>query len=223
MSDMWTDDVPGLIRCWAAGYALSRDLPPPDEEPWGLRLDVGLPHQRARHVLPDADEVTVRKVAQHIEDAGEPCVWIKTGLPNATVAALLGPDWTPNDPGYLMSTPVRSREPAPPPPAGYTAVQGSQHGVTRIRLLTPDGTEAASGQVALGRGATVAVVDRIETHPDHRRRGLGSVVVRTLTAAAASAGAGHAVLSASPEGRALYTALGWRFLGPFGSFIHRAL
>lgn len=225
MSDTWPRTVPDLVRAWVPGYALSRGLPPAVEEPWGARLDVGLPHHRARHVLPDADEITVRKAAAHIEAAGEPCVWLKTCLPDETAAGWLGAQWTSNSPGFLMSTAVQPREAtaAVPVPAGYALVSGSQHGVTEVRLVTPDGTVAATGQMALGRGAATAVIDQIETDPDHRRRGLGSVVVRTLIGAAAGAGATDAVLCASVEGRGLYEALGWRTRAPFTSFIHRAM
>ncbi|MEK8172579.1 GNAT family N-acetyltransferase [Streptomyces sp. M19] len=53
------------------------------------------------------------------------------------------------------------------------------------------------------------MIDQVETSPAHRRRGLGSTVMGTLTNAAAKSGATTAVLGASTLGRALYTSLGW--------------
>uniref|UniRef100_UPI000AC6FF97 GNAT family N-acetyltransferase n=1 Tax=Streptomyces sp. NRRL B-24085 TaxID=1709476 RepID=UPI000AC6FF97 len=74
---------------------------------------------------------------------------------------------------------------------------------------------AARGQTA-PTGAT-AVFDRIETAPAHRRRGLGSVVMRTLQGAAAAAGARTGVLAGTPAGRALYESLGWHVQAPLTS------
>ncbi|BCL22966.1 GNAT family N-acetyltransferase [Streptomyces tuirus] len=74
-------------------------------------------------------------------------------------------------------------------------------------VTAPDGSLAARGQIA-PTGET-AVVDRVETAPGHRRKGLGGVVVRTLQNAAVRQGAGTGVLAGTPAGRGLYEALGW--------------
>ncbi|WP_127356693.1 GNAT family N-acetyltransferase [Actinacidiphila soli] len=70
------------------------------------------------------------------------------------------------------------------------------------------------GWVALPSGSDAAVFDQIETSPAHRRKGLGSLVMRALANAAYDAGATTGVLGATVEGRALQESLGWRTDAP---------
>ncbi|MFF3499170.1 GNAT family N-acetyltransferase [Streptomyces sp. NPDC003247] len=100
-------------------------------------------------------------------------------------------------------------------PDGYRLRVWTRGGVTRVLVTAPDGSFAARGQVA-PTGAT-AVFDQIETAPGHRRRGLGSAVMRTLTATAAAEGTETGVLAGTPAGRALYESLGWTVVAPLTS------
>jgi GNAT superfamily N-acetyltransferase len=207
--------VAELARAWVAGWVVSREKPAPVEEAWGLRIDVGLPEQVVRHVLPEADEATVRKVAETVTT---PRTWIKAFLPAEAMARWLGADWTPDSHGFLMATALRAS--APRVPDGYTLTSETRNGVTRIRILAADGSLAARGQVApTGRSA---VVDQVVTDAGHRRRGLGSVVMRTLANTAAEQGATTGILGATVEGRALYETLGWRVHAPLTGFVYRA-
>lgn len=61
-------------------------------------------------------------------------------------------------------------------------------------------------------GDTVGVFD-MAVWPPFRRRGLGAGLLRAVVAAAAEAGAGHAVLNATPEGKLLYESCGFRQIG----------
>ncbi|NBE96799.1 GNAT family N-acetyltransferase, partial [Nonomuraea sp. K271] len=90
---------------------------------------------------------------------------------------------------------------------GYTPAVTTRAGVTVARVLTNAGEVAARGQFAPTGGT--AVVDQVETAARHRRRGLGTVIMRTLASAAASAGARQGILVATAQGRALYETLGW--------------
>ena len=85
-------------------------------------------------------------------------------------------------------------------------------------IAAPDGSWAARGQIAPTGGT--AVVDQIETSPDHRRRGLGTLVMHTLTRAALEQGAEVGVLGGTPDGRALYESLGWRTQSPLVSLYY---
>ncbi len=76
-----------------------------------------------------------------------------------------------------------------------------------VTVATDDGDLAASGHVAVADG--FAVFDRIATEPDFRRRGLGSFVMRALTAAVSEHGADQGLLIASIDGQHLYHHLGW--------------
>ncbi|MFC8078216.1 GNAT family N-acetyltransferase [Streptomyces sp. NPDC057307] len=208
-------DSSTITSAWVAGWAVSRATPAPVVEPWGYRIDVGLPGHVFRHVLPEPDAPSVRKLCETI---AEPGAWLKVLAPPELVEEWITPGWTvPDDPGHMMFHALR-RSPGPstvpPPPAGYTVGTETRDGVFRVRVTAPDGSPAARGQVAAtGEGAT-AVVDQVETWENHRRRGLGRLVMRTLETAAADAGATTGVLSATRDGLRLYTSLGWQLQGP---------
>ncbi|MGW3913784.1 GNAT family N-acetyltransferase, partial [Streptomyces sp. NPDC005070] len=85
-------------------------------------------------------------------------------------------------------------------------------GLTRALVRSADGAFAARGQVAV-TGSAYAI-DQVETDPAHQRRGLGRLLMNTLAEVAAGQGATAGVLVATPEGRALYEAVGWRVLAP---------
>lgn len=91
------------------------------------------------------------------------------------------------------------------PPAGY-AVEVTRDPVIEVRVLA-NGELAASGLMAVV--GEDAVAHRIETSAEHRRRGLGSVVMGTLVREALKDGARTGLLFSSAEGVHLYRRLGW--------------
>jgi GNAT superfamily N-acetyltransferase len=208
----------GVVQAWVTGWVVSRGAAPPEREPWGFTVDVGQLAQVSRHVLEalgdGVDEQLVRKVADGVTGAG---VWLKVFQDPEVVRNWLGEGWWVDpEPGYLMTVPLTGAEDAAAhAPDGYRKRVWSVGGVTRVLVAAPDGSLAARGQTA-PTGAT-AVFDQIETAPAHRRRGLGSVVMRTLQTAAATAGAETGVLAGTPAGRALYEALGWHVAAPLTS------
>lgn len=203
-----------IVRAWVDGWVLSRGAAPPVVEPWGYTVDVGQAEHVTRHVFGatngEVEEAAVRKVAEGVTGAG---VWLKVFAEPSTVGAWLGEGWWIDpEPGYLMSVPLaRPAQGAGTEgaaPDGYRLRTWSRGGVTRVLVAAPDGSWAARGQIA-PTGET-AVVDQIETAERHRRRGLGRLVMGTLTRAAVARGAETGVLAGTPEGRALYESLGWR-------------
>ncbi|MCX5061362.1 MULTISPECIES: GNAT family N-acetyltransferase [unclassified Streptomyces] len=204
------------VRAWVHGWVVSRRAGPPMEEPWGWTVDVGLVDQVSRHVFgatnDDVDEDTVRKVAGAVTGAG---VWLKVFRDPSVAREWVGAGWWVDpEPGYLMTIPLTGAEETEVP-YGHRLRSWTRGGVTTVLVAAPDGSLAARGQIATN-GAT-AVADRIETAPAHRRRGLGSVVMRTLQRTAAEQGAETGVLAGTPAGRALYEALGWRTVAPLTS------
>ncbi|MGK3937740.1 GNAT family N-acetyltransferase [Streptomyces caeruleatus] len=208
----------GVVQAWVTGWVVSRGAAPPEREPWGFTVDVGQLAQVSRHVFEalgeDVDEELVRKVAGGVTGAG---VWLKVFHDPEVVGGWLGEGWWVDpEPGCLMTLPLAGAEGAGTDvPGGYRKRVWSVGGVTRVLVAAPDGSLAARGQLA-PTGAT-AVFDRIETAPAHRRRGLGSVVMRTLQATAAAAGARTGVLAGTPAGRGLYESLGWHVQAPLTS------
>jgi GNAT superfamily N-acetyltransferase len=205
-----------LVRAWTLGWTVSRETPPPVEEPLSLRIDVGHPRQAVRHVVLDPTEATVRKLTEAVT---EPATWLKSAVAPDLIAPWLPDGWVEDAPGFLMAIDLRA-EPVVLAD-GYAMTHEARGGVTRLQIRAADGSPAAHGQVAVPHEAAVAVVDRVETDPAHQRRGLGSVIMKTLAATALDAGATSAVLGATIEGRALYEALGWTVRAPLAGFIYQ--
>ncbi|MET8999418.1 GNAT family N-acetyltransferase [Amycolatopsis sp. NPDC004169] len=186
-----------ILGAWVQGWAVSRATSPPVAEPDGYRVDVGLPGHRVRYLLRAPAAVPARARA-----AAAPGTWLKTCGSRAEVLAGLTPAWTAGETEYLMAV----EGPLPPVavPPGYAVTVTGEGPVWRV-LVSSGGEPAAHGQVGVAAG--VAVFDKIETEPAHRRRGLGRLVMHRLGEAAA---ASSSALLASEAGRGLYTALGWR-------------
>ncbi|MEV4167714.1 GNAT family N-acetyltransferase [Nonomuraea sp. NPDC049709] len=211
------------VRAWVEGWVISRNAPSPVREPWGLRVDVGLPGHVARHVVAAPTPETLQHLTATLTTPG---TWLKLCAPPEAVAPLLPPRWAVQDPEFMMTAPLtRAATTAAPAadtsaaaaatagaPSGYTLAVTTRSGVTAVRLLTAAGEVAARGQYAVA-GRT-AVVDQVETAGNHRRRGLGTVVMRTIAAGAASMGARTGVLVATAQGQALYETLGWTLHTP---------
>ncbi|MDX3056093.1 GNAT family N-acetyltransferase [Streptomyces sp. NE06-03E] len=204
------------VRAWVHGWALSRGAAEPDPAPWGFTVTTGPPRHAVSHVLTTADAATVREVTA---GTTRPGVRLKAFVRAEALAPWIAPGWSlSGEPGHLMSAPLHSaRTPALPPllPDGYRLRTWTRDGVTHARVCAADGTQAARGQTAV-TGAT-AVVDKVETHLAHRRRGLGRLIMRVLTDAAAEQGATVGLLASSAEGRALYEATGWRVTAPLAN------
>ena len=186
-----------ILGAWVRGWAVSRAVPTPVAEPDGYRVDVGLPGHRVRYLVrsPSAVATRARTVAA-------PGTWLKTCGERSAVLAGLTTDWEVGETEYLMT--YDGDLPPAEVPAPYEVTLTGE-GPLWEAAVTASGAPAARGWVAVDSG--VAVFDRIVTEPEHRRRGLGRVVMHRLGVAA---GAESSVLLASEAGRGLYGALGWR-------------
>ncbi|MCE3263151.1 MAG: hypothetical protein K0R43_2230 [Pseudoduganella sp.] len=200
-------DLPLLAR-WLTGWSLSRGVPLPVRSHGGLTVEVGMPLQLRRHVFLDAGPALQACAAQ----IHEPHIYLKAAVEPAVLRAALPARWTVEAPGYLMlgpATPSRQSE----LPSGYAIEATSEHGVHLVSVVHASGEVAASGRIAIHEGC--AVYDQIVTAEAHRRRGLGTIVMRNLDALATRAGADERLLVATEDGRGLYLSLGWRLLAPW--------
>ncbi|OUM42017.1 hypothetical protein B8W73_10415 [Arthrobacter agilis] len=111
----------------------------------------------------------------------------------------------------LMSVDMRGQDVEDPrvPGDDYT-LQRSSEGACRSVTVHVGGELAARGSVSVV--GDYAVYDRIVTEEGYRRRGLGSYVMRTLTAGVLEDDITTGLLMASADGRALYAFLGWQHL-----------
>ncbi|MGP3775920.1 GNAT family N-acetyltransferase [Streptomyces sp. SDT5-1] len=205
------------VRTWVAGWAVSRRTPPPVEQPWGYYIEVAdNPAEVGRHVLPLADEASVRGAAAAVT---VPRTWMKMPAEPEDVAPWLAEGWVVawEETGHLMAVDLAATTPRTP--AGYAMDVEYVDGVVHMRVLDEAGGRAAQGQAAIIGDA--AVVDRVVTSEAHRRRGLGSFVMRALADQALARGAETGVLGATDAGRALYETLGWKKHSTIAECIYR--
>ncbi|WP_439385610.1 GNAT family N-acetyltransferase [Amycolatopsis lexingtonensis] len=186
-----------ILGAWARGWAVSRAVPAPVEEPDGHRVDVGLPGHRVRYLLRSPSTVAARA-----RTVASPGTWLKTCGSRPAVLAGLTAGWEVGETEYLMT--FEGQVPLAAAPPGYAVAVTGSAPLWDV-AVSFDGVPAARGRVAVASG--VAVFDQIETEPEHRRRGLGRVVMHRL---AAATGAKTGALLATEAGRGLYTSLGWR-------------
>lgn len=199
-----------LVRMWVDGWVVSRGSSDPIDEPWGWTIDVGQPKQVARHVLPQPAEADVRKI---VAATSAPGTWLKLFAEDQSVLPWVGQGWRRDTPGFLMTCLLEPELTGVP--AGYRLTSWTRGGVSRVLVRTRDGHFAARGQIA--HAGDHVVVDQVESAPEHRRKGLGGLVMRTLQSTAYEAGARTGVLVGTPEGRALYSSLGWTVCSPMTS------
>ncbi|MFD7032385.1 GNAT family N-acetyltransferase [Streptomyces sp. NPDC059917] len=204
----------GTARAWVEGWAAARLMPEPVEVPWGLRIDIGRPDQMVRHVLLDADPGAAREL---IASVTEPTTCVKAFLPGAEMRPWFSSGWEPVESCFLMAVDLRPARVHVPD--GYRVTVEAAGDMTCVRVLDADGRVAASGRT--GRAGSARAFDQIVTEPAHQRRGLGTVVMGTLTEAALDEGARTGVLGATDQGRALYEALDWKVLAPLDGFAYR--
>lgn len=200
---------PAMVETWVKGWALARETSEPVKEGEAFRIDVGWPDQKTRYVFPFITD----HVKQLAETISEPCVFLKVCEDAKTVRQYLPSKWVIEQPRFMMvcDHPMQIKHFAIP--KGYTPEIFSGIPVPVVRLNTLNGEEAAIGRIAFVNDH--AIYDRIVTHPDHRRKGLATIVMKLLEEIAASRNISKGILVATAEGRALYQKLGWQLYAPY--------
>ncbi|MCP3728703.1 GNAT family N-acetyltransferase [Paraburkholderia sp. CNPSo 3272] len=199
------------------GWTLSRKTAAPMALPFGFQVDVGLPQERARYVLPEFRPEVVTDLASGIRT---PWTFIKVCAEPRTVAEVLPQTWTVQAPMFMMTAALAHNERSqdgPVLPDGYTALVFKEGRTIRAQVKDAAGDIAASGQCALdGESSTF---DQIITLESHRRRGLGSTIMKLLTSEAVARGNKQGVLVATADGLGLYSAIGWAVHSPVTSAV----
>jgi GNAT superfamily N-acetyltransferase len=147
----------------------------------------------------------LRQLADTIHD---PFVFIKVCASPESVQQQLPSHWATERLGFMMTQPPAQMSEKPALVDGYLVEVQMSPPVLTVQVTHSSGLVAAKGRAALVN--QFAVYDQIETHEAHRRRGLGRVVMHALRETAANHGVDHGLLVATPDGRALYTTLGWQ-------------
>ncbi|MEV4886272.1 GNAT family N-acetyltransferase [Chitinophaga ginsengisegetis] len=200
---------PYMVETWLKGWSAARELPAPDRENGVLFVNVGWPQQAMRYVFPSPTD-QLKYLAETIVD---PWIFLKVCAKPEIVTGLLPPRWVIQAPAFMMTCNAPMTSPGTALPKGYILDINKEATVPIVRILTPEHAEAAVGRVVFVDG--FAIYDRIETHPDHRRKGLGSIVMKTLEALGTARGIKKGILVATIEGKALYEKLGWEVYSPY--------
>jgi ribosomal protein S18 acetylase RimI-like enzyme len=171
--------------------------------PGGWRINVGRAGHRVRYVLPAPDDEALAVLGSRQPIPG---TWIKVAADPDYLRNALPAAWTMSDTGYLMTTSFTGTAVAPSVP--YALRISTVDGVVVAAYLDARGEIAASGRLA--PAGSIGVIDQVETSAAHRRRGLGSAVMHSLSRHASESGLHTGVLVATDDGRELYRTLGWR-------------
>ncbi len=200
---------PTLVFAWQAAHSIARGAPAPVHDRGGYRVDTHSESEVKRWVFPRLCD-GLREIAGEITG---PRHYLKLCGSDEELRSALPDHWEVQPANWFMMTAGASPDPGPLPD-GYRLELHRAGPVTRACITAPDGALAASGSAAEAAG--VFIYDRIETAPDHRRKGLGVAVMAALGTARRSLAAPQ-LLVATEDGRNLYATLGWTVLAPFAA------
>jgi GNAT superfamily N-acetyltransferase len=199
---------PLILKAWLSARSIARGLPLPVPEYGGFRVDTRSDFEVARWVFPRMGS-GLRELASSI---GEPLHFIKLCGSAEDLRAALPMGWTLHAPSYFMQ--AIGKLPARRLADGYR-IEARQVGrVLEAQIFSATGALAARGYAA--ESGEVLVYDRIVTEPEHRRKGLGHALMRTLHDARQHPG-GPELLVATEDGRALYSTLGWETISAYST------
>ncbi|MFD2780066.1 GNAT family N-acetyltransferase [Novosphingobium pokkalii] len=199
---------PHLLHAWLAARSLARGLPMPVPEHGGFRVDTGSEMETVRWVFPRMGD-GLKELARTIH---QPRQFLKVCETSEALCPALPAHWTIPASSHVMRAngPMPRRQLAD----GYSIAVEQSGPVTSVRIVTDTGILAASGYGAETDG--VFVYDRIVTEPEHRRKGLGHVLMQTLHEARRDPHS-FELLVATDDGRALYETLGWEKIASYAS------
>lgn len=208
------EDIPKeMIVKWLKGWALSRELPLPEEFRSGFKLGVGYEKQKTRYVFPKLNEDFIQLANAIVE----PWVYLKVCATPAELKELLPPRWAIQPQGYMMTNFKRMVE-KPTDLADEYNLGFEEYNTTHvIRIIANNGDVAAIGRVVLVDD--LAVYDRIATQDNHKRKGLATVVMKELEKIALSKGIYRNCLVATEAGKLLYESLGWELYSLYTSVV----
>lgn len=202
---------PNLVFAWQVAHSLARKSPPPVHDRGGFRVDTQSEKEAKRWVFPRLCE-GLHDIAREI---ATPWHYLKLCGTNDELQSALPARWEVQPLNYFMQAAATADE-TRSLLDGYRMELHQAGPVTQVHVVASTGDLAASGCAA--ETADVFIYDRIETAPDHRRKGLGVVVMNALASARKSFDVPQ-LLVATEDGRSLYERLGWTVMGPFAAAV----
>lgn len=201
---MSENEIGSLVERWHRGWIAAEGLTSEYRDGY-LVVHVNRPRRRYEWIATDDAETGV--MARIVAATGEPnWLSVPTHEPEKVIAEIEAAGLVVARPDETFMRRALHDHPRFDAPDGYS-VEVTDGPVIEATVLAHDGERAASGLMAVV--GEDAVAHRIETAEDHRRRGLGSVVMGALAREAVAAGARTGLLFSSTDGVHLYRRLGW--------------
>jgi GNAT superfamily N-acetyltransferase len=200
--------LPDLVMAWGRGRAHSRITAQPEPIDGGFEVAVGPPSTEIRRVFHTYTPESLAETAARLDVPGRQ---VMIAGPSELLRSVVPASWTMDEGGHLMT--VAFAPAAYAVPDGYRLTVETEGPLTVARVFHANGDLAASAR--LGRTDGFGVFDKVVTAPAHRRRGLGTLMMRALAVQAHALGMAWGLLVASDDGRALYEHLGWSFVSDF--------
>ena len=199
---------PLLLNAWLSARSVARGIALPIPDRGGFRVDTNSDAELVRWVFPKMEAGLVKLAAS----ITKPRCFLKLCATPDELRAALPDRWQLHAPNYFMRATMEpdARRLA----AGYRIQVDRVDTVLQAQIFSEVGALAASGYAAETHG--VFIYDRIVTEPEHRRRGLGHVLMKTLHAARQRLDTPE-LLVATEDGRALYSTLGWETISPYST------
>lgn len=202
-----------LIGKWLKAWSLSRKLPLPVNYNSGFKVDVGYEKQITRYVFPELNDDFIH-LSQTIV---EPWVFLKVCASPNEILGLVSNKWEFQPQGYMMccNEPMKFQEVRLNDE--YKFELENYDSTYVIRIVTKKGELASIGRLVIVED--LAVYDRISTEPNHRRKGLASILMKELEKNAVSKKTSKSFLVATEEGKKLYESLGWKLYCLYTSIV----
>ncbi|AZA76798.1 N-acetyltransferase [Chryseobacterium sp. G0186] len=202
-----------LLEKWLQAWSLSRKVPLPIPYGSGLWVEVGDEKQKERYVFSEPDE----DFFQLSRTIDEPWVYLKVCASPELFIKNIPEKWQLQPQGYMMGCFHPMNIPDSSLPDGYYVESTHDDSLFTVRIIAENGEQAAIGHIVLLED--LAVYDRIVTEENHRRKGLGSCVMKELEKIALSKGVFNNFLAATEEGKFLYETLGWEVYSLYSSIV----
>lgn len=200
-----------LVRTWISGWAKCRGYTPQDN---GRSVSILLTDQQD-HQETVVYEPTIGEFLELARQTREDSYRVLTVITNRMqdlISASAGLEMRITDRQQALMCVDMSGQDVEDPraPGDEFTLEHVRDIACRRVSVTVNGEEVARGSVA--KQDNFAVYDRIVTDEQYRRKGLGSFVMRALTAAVLEDDVETGLLMASADGRHLYQHLGWAHL-----------
>lgn len=200
-----------LVQNWVTGWARTHDYELRHEGAvHSARL--GPESERWEYVVFDPEDMELHKVAAAVAKSPQRLLTV-IAEPDSEVMNLKEVDGLEliSDEEKLMVVDMETQDVEDPiTPEGFTTHRDDYEGWT-LYTVSYEGDVAARGRMAVVDD--YAILDRIYTSPNYRRRGLGTFVTRALLAIAHEHDVSEGLLVATADGQELYEYLGWTLLG----------